>query len=649
LLDFQLSCTIPPMNEARTDAGGTTAVGFCDRPLWVLPLLALLALQSATTLTLFDPQRSTQPLLDDGPILDGLHPLHLDHGLLGAQSWREGGFGCCYDPAFQAGYPKTPVFDSGSRPAELFLLLGRDHVAAYKIGLALCCAVVPLIFALAARLLDLGPGAACFAAVLGVLAWWSGPVQRLLASGQLDWLLAGEALVLHAALAVRFHSEPRPRIWLGLLLSATLGWFLHPILWLGLGLIFVPFYVCLATRHCLIWNTALLCAWTGGLLVNIGWLGDWVKNWWIQAPLSQPSRAIELSELADWFRVEVGGGQADGLLALVLLGGGLLGVLGLMARRRFAAGLTFGATALLLPALALGGSLWKPLEAIATSKFFVLGCAFATVPCAAAGRDGCHVLGRLLGHPVRGQLLGLLCLAGAIYALRDDVVTLSRQAQRAQPLHVGFTPEQQALIRTFRATTRPDARILWEERPDHPEPAWTALLPRHTDRAFLGGLGPEVGVDHAYARLTPTHLAGRPLTQWSDAELTDFCTRYNIGYVAAWTPAVAARFRAWPAAELVTAMHESGDGWLFALNRTGSYILKGRARIVQLDAGRIVLADLEPEDGVVVLSLHYQSGFRIIPSTVRAEREPDPDDPIPRLRLHLPGPVLRVTLTWGKP
>jgi len=51
---------------------------------------------------------------------------------------------CCYDPAFQAGYPKTPIFDNGSRPAELFLTIagGGYRPRAYKIGLALTCVLV---------------------------------------------------------------------------------------------------------------------------------------------------------------------------------------------------------------------------------------------------------------------------------------------------------------------------------------------------------------------------------------------------------------------------------------------------------------------------------------------------------------------------
>src|SRR3954447_10198891 len=115
------------MRDVSTDADASIAMGFRRRPLWLVPLVALLVAQAATTLTLFDPDCSTRSLRDERPILNGAHPLHLYHGLLGSRSWREGGFGACYVPAFQAGYPKTPVFDSGSRPGELFLLAGRDH------------------------------------------------------------------------------------------------------------------------------------------------------------------------------------------------------------------------------------------------------------------------------------------------------------------------------------------------------------------------------------------------------------------------------------------------------------------------------------------------------------------------------------------
>ena len=78
-----------------------------------------LAAQAWMTLGLFGPGHTTDRLLDDEPILSGRHPLHLYHGLLGARSFLSRGTLSCYDPAFQAGYPKTPVFDDGSRPAEI--------------------------------------------------------------------------------------------------------------------------------------------------------------------------------------------------------------------------------------------------------------------------------------------------------------------------------------------------------------------------------------------------------------------------------------------------------------------------------------------------------------------------------------------------
>ena len=39
---------------------------------------------------------------------------------------------------------------------------------------------------------------------------------------------------------------------------------------------------------------------------------------------------------------------------------------------------------------------------------------------------------------------------------------------------------------------------------------------------------------------TMAGVHARPLAEWSDADLEEFCRRYNVGYVVCWTPAVAA-------------------------------------------------------------------------------------------------------------
>src|SRR5205823_2409967 len=153
-----------------------------------------------------------------------------------------------------------------------------------------------------------------------------------------------------------------------------------------------------------------------------------------QMPMPISARPTLAANLAEWFASDVGGGHADRSLAVLLLGGGVLGVVGLLVRRRFAAGLIFAATALVLPALSLGCSFWKPLEIIGVAKLFVLACAFAVVPCAAAFGDAAAVLGRLTGHPLRGVLLVLLVVGAAVAKFRDDANSLARQAHQARPL-----------------------------------------------------------------------------------------------------------------------------------------------------------------------------------------------------------------------
>jgi len=76
-------------------------------------------------------------------------------------------------------------------------------------------------------------------------------------------------------------------------------------------------------------------------------------------------------------------------------------------------------------------------------------------------------------------------------------------------------------------------------------------------------------------------------------------------------------------------------------------VLRGQARWLSADCRRIALADLVPDaSGAVVLSLHYQTGLRASPARVHVERDPDPRDPVPFIRLRLDEPMTLVTLTW---
>src|SRR5262245_40755939 len=177
-----------------------------DHRTWLLGLLALTAWQGWMTLTLFGRNEPFQRLLDDQPIVSGRHALHLYHGYLGSLALSARGTPCCYDPNFQAGYPKTPVFDSGSRPAEWFLLLAgvTYRPAAYKLGLAACCLLAPGLLFLAARGAGLKRAAACLATILGLLIWWGVPGRAALEAGDLDLLLGAAAAVAQAGMLLQF-------------------------------------------------------------------------------------------------------------------------------------------------------------------------------------------------------------------------------------------------------------------------------------------------------------------------------------------------------------------------------------------------------------------------------------------------------------
>jgi hypothetical protein len=141
-------------------------------------------------------------------------------------------------------------------------------------------------------------------------------------------------------------------------------------------------------------------------------------------------------------------------------------------------------------------------------------------------------------------------------------------------------------------------------------------------------------------------LGSRPLQSWSDDELESYCRRCNVGWVVCWSQGTADRFARWPKARQVAVLHDGQPGWLFKVDRPRSFALVGQAEWLGADFRRIVLGDLVPEKGVIVLSLHYQAGMKVSPGRVEIERELDPYDPIPLVRLRLNGPLARLAITW---
>jgi hypothetical protein len=618
------------------------------KSLWLLIGTALLAAQGWMTLRLFDEEQPWQRLLDAQPILSGRHPLHLYHGYLGARSLCSNGVSCCYDPAFQAGYPKTPLFDCGSRPAEVFLYCagGEYRPAAYKLGLAICCVLFPLALLIAARGAGIDRRACLSSSLLGLLVFWGVPGRDLLEEGNLDLILATMAAAVQLGMLVRFNHAPGVLCWLTLFLSSAVGWFIQPLLYVLVVPLWLVYYLSVGAKHrFLAWHLALFAAMAGALLVNAVFLGDWVTFWWVREPLARVPTLTHRT-FATFWQAALWGEPTDRALATTIIVSAFVGLL-LMNRGRFrtAARLLGMATTILLVLTFAGLGLEKAARLGTCQLFFPCLC-FAAIPAGHAAMMGTRWLCARLGwHLVLG--LASAALVSLIIWGRENIQSLAERSVPSRPLALGLSSEQQEIIETLQSATGPEARILWEDELGTRREAWTTLLPLLTERAFLGGLDPEAGIEHMYPSLVGQTLAGRHIHSWTDQELEDFCRRYNVGWIACWSPANQERFRAWKGAVPVATLPGLSQGTLFSLQqRPHSYALKGRAQLVHADSRYLTFAEVVPENGEVVLSFHFQWPLRVTPDSVQVEREPNVLDPVPFIRLRLREPVACLTLTW---
>jgi hypothetical protein len=627
--------------------------GFRQRPLWLVGVAGVVFAQAGLALALFGPGLSFANLLDDRPVLSGRHPLHLYHGSLGAAAFRARGGTTAYDPNFQAGYAKTPVFDGGCRPAELVLALAGGHYSpsAYKVGLFACLLLVPLAFVTAARGAGLPAGAAVLAGAGGVVLSATAPARRLVAEGEVDFLLAGLAVIVFVCWLARYARDFGIDSWLVLAVVAAAGWYAHPVVWLGLTPVVVAFYVVVAPRQELAWHIGLAGVAAAGIAPNAWWLSDWGRYWWLRQPaegepLPVPTWGAVLGSPGDY--IDLLGSIPWGVPVAVLAGAGL--VLLARAGQRGAAGL-LASTAAVAVGFARVMAVWPQGPADAPDRLIPLAAGFLTIP-AAFAVWAVLAQTRLAGPLVLATVLAVLLLGWADGPTRP-LAAIARVD--AHPLVVGLNTEQEALVEAVKRHTTPEARVLWDDTPDHhPGWNWTALLPVLTGRAYLGGLDPGSGTDYGFCCLHTGVMARRPLPNWSDDDLAQFCRWYNVGWVVCRSPASIERWGSYPDAKPVAQLTEAGRKVvLYEVVRPRSFVLSGTATWESATPTRISLTNVVPDrDGYVVLSLHHADGLRVYPSYIDRGlpgREMDPYDPVHHIKLRVLGPVPRLTLVWESP
>jgi len=631
----------------------------------------------------------------EAPVIVVDHAIHLYHGALGGRFLREHGTTWGFDPFFMAGYPETPLWDSSSNLSILFQwLAGGDYSPlAYKLGLLACMILALAAIAVGTLAAGLGRWEAALATLLGWLYFWIGFPIALWRSGLFSFVLASAGLVLLLGLALRFDARPTPGRWGTLTATGTALFFAHvtaPILALGA---MVGYLATTPRRHGRRWSAALAL---GAVLVVAANL-FWLTPLWRFRGIRTPAFGFLSTDTAWFLREFYLGGGVDGRVSLALL---ILGVAGLATwwaggtgeRARAA---TFTGSAVVLLVLFGFGSLWPVTRVLEPLRYRVPLHLLLAVPAASALRRGASWLARAPGGGRRGLALawvaGLAALAATAAATpRPILLGAARDLTRRRPLVVGLRPEMRALLRWIRTRTDPSARILLEdqlrllEATDPESVHWTPLLPlllRPEPRQFIGGEYQAAFIaHHQMASFGDFQLGGRPIDAWTPEGLSVYCARYNIGWVICWSPLSRFCFDRFPMATRVAVLPRHGSTdlpvstnaheWhallargglplarrymaegarqyvVYRIERPHSYFLRGQGRLSGVAANRVELADVVPEGGEVVLSLHWLDTWRTDPpSTIGPVSMTG--DPVPFVRIELSRPRRRIVLENG--
>lgn len=601
----------------------------------VAALAGVVFWHARTTLAAFgDP--AWDRLTNAEPIVSGRHPTHFYHAAVAAESLSSAWSCSCYDPFHAAGYAHTDGVDFDARPYIPFLFGANQEwmAARYKWALALLWISIPMWFWAAGRVARCSSVGAIIAAAMSVALANAALGKTLFEEGDLGQALGAVLAILHLSFLVRCHSHPTCKSFAGLLLTAGIGWCLQPLIWSGAWLLSFGCWLGVFRRHSLRWHGAFGLAQGIAVAIALPWLAEWVRHWWLTVPIRSESvalRPIGISDWPSWANDNLDRMVGVGLVACGFVGG-LLRRSGLRPRPMKC--LVW--SSIIVSACAVASARIDILAPFSAPGYLFLGLGLAIIP---AAHGLCRLRRWIWIGSMRRWIFGLTAAVVSL-VLFGQLPSATIACWGLTPLQVGLPPDLRAAIGAVKDQTTSTGRILWEEPCGSRTSHATTFLPLWTGRQFLGG---ESELENGYPVLHDAQLCGRPIAHWTDAELEAFCRRYNVGWLMVAVPATMERLGRWPAAHLCSDL----NGWrLYALKRPLSFALKGAMRTFDADRNRITMTDVVPEQGDVVISMHFHESLRVRPGWIQIEREPDAHDPVPLVRLKMVAPAARVTLTW---
>ena len=627
--------------------------------------LAALGLHAWQLVELFPALRA---IVDDRPVLTVDHALHLYHGFLGARALRTRGVVCGYDPAFMAGYRRTPIFDPSANLAELSQLPFRTlNPAAYKAALVMAMFLVPVLVGGGTWLLTGSATPAAVAALATVLYWWVGYPNGLLRSGLVAYLWSAGLATLLACSLERHDGKWGPTRWCGLALLGAAGLQSHPTFAIQALPVCMAWLLTRARRSWRWWAATAACVAVAAATAS-PWLVPLVAHLRVRttsAPFLQTS--------GTWFFADYWWGQwsyrADAHIPTILLAW-LLAALFACPRLALSVPLLW-LHLFYLALLTFLGSLWGPVRSIEPLRFQV-PMVLALIVITATG------WGRIVGAVMAGGMrrwraactIGLATLVTVISAARATIPAARVRLTMDRPLRCGYTAEMLALVGFLKAHTTNEHRVLFEdqlrlwEATDPESTHWTPLLPLLTGRSFIGGLYELAPVPEHYASFGDFHLAGRRIDHWQPDELADFLRTYNVGWVVTWSrrsrpgdpPRSTEVFESLPFCRIIARIPRYSTRptesvyTIFEVRLDSSWAIEGEAVLAEAGFDRLLFENVcpDPRTGRAVLAFHYdpglvcREGLRLFPVFVG-------EDPVPFVGLRLDSPRKRLTLEfrWG--
>ena len=615
---------------------------FGGHPAWWTLFALLFAAHAVQCFRCFPSWRS---IVDSQPMIQVDHALHLYHGSLGATFLREHGTNWGYDPFFMAGYPRTPFHDPSAGLSDWCQLIagGGYRPGAYKLGVLFTMLTVPLLIALGSRWMGLAPAGVLAATLLSVWYYWAEFPRVLLDTGLYSFLWGSAWLVATLGAANVWYQRPSLASWLCLTVVTTIAVMVHPTVALMLAVPLAGFYLAVAGQRGWRWH---LAGWLGVALVlaaNAYWLVPMVRLWHL--------RRVEyvFMTAGPWFVVQLYWFRP---LPLIIL---LLGVIGLggwgrAGRRPLLA--TIGLGIGFLFALTFFGSLCAVTRGLEPRRFEV-PLHFLLCPPAGAGllfltaalrRDSTP-------RPLRFGLTVITLLLAVGWSIHRGLFVNSYAAiVHHCPFPVGLQPMMVELVDWLRGHTDNSARILLEDQlrlleSTVPESLhWTPLLPIYVRRQFIGGQYQVAPLLHHHAAFGDFHMGGRPIADYSPAELANFLQRYNIGWVICWSPPARQVFDQFPDAQPIASLPRyttrptENRYFIYKLKTIGGFFAEGSGKVVNVDYNRIELADLEPTNGRIVLRYHWLDTLRSVPP-LPLEQAVAGDDPVGFIGIRTEKPI----------